>query len=306
MPGAPSLRAEVKEVRNRTHEPRDPKVVFVMAVVPGGDVLSFVAKKDGKWRLTRIQNWLDKNPLEQTIDIPGVAIPTRSKDASMFLSMLSTNLLVSREGRFAVSVATGYWANNGRLGGSFDHIVSVIDLNTLSVQTTIHQDGILEYFTDRVGRLVTQETMDPNREPIVPNQARSRGTTLKFFTLPDFAPAGFCNFTETLQGRTWVPHDRDCGTLQELLDGLEPPRRSELLGAPPCSPAGTSRDGLYGLDSCGSRVAIYSAGTGALVGAINETTRDSMHSDFASLHGHNYLLVIEGGTQLKVYEITPP
>ena len=60
---APRLHAEIKEVRTyRTHEPRDRKVLFAMAVAPNGDVLSLVAKKDGRWRLTRIRNWLDKNP----------------------------------------------------------------------------------------------------------------------------------------------------------------------------------------------------------------------------------------------------
>jgi len=51
---------------------------------------------------------------------------------------------------------------------------------------------------------------------------------------------------------------------------------------------------------------ITSVETGALIGTVKETTRDSVRSDFASLNGHDYLLVIEGGTQLKVYEITPP
>ena len=75
---AASLHAEVKHVRTyMTREPRDRRVLFAMAVTPGGDVLSFVGKKDGKWRLTRIQNWWDKSASDQTIDVPGIAVPDK-------------------------------------------------------------------------------------------------------------------------------------------------------------------------------------------------------------------------------------
>lgn len=169
--------------------------------------------------MTRIQNWLDRNPVEQTIDVPGIAEPVKSKTAVMLLTLLYVDLLVAPDGGFAITVATGHWANNGQRGGTTDHIVSVIDLRTFQVLTTVHQSGILEYFTDPPGRLVTRETADPNGSPIVRNQTRTRGTTLKFFTLPELAPAGSCQFTETLQNGTWVPNDQGCRpSLQATLD----------------------------------------------------------------------------------------
>src|SRR5580704_17312465 len=114
--GAASLQAEVKEVRRyRTHEPRDPKVLFAMAVTPNGDALSFVAKKDGKWRLTRVRNWLDKNPVDETIDVPGIGLSLQSKDSSNVLIL--ADLLATPDGRFAVGVAT-----TGR-GKEIEHIV---------------------------------------------------------------------------------------------------------------------------------------------------------------------------------------
>jgi hypothetical protein len=49
---------------------------------------------------------------------------------------------------------------------------------------------------------------------------------------------------------------------------------------------------------------IYSAKSGAQIGTIKETTRDTVNARFAEHDGRDYLLVLEGGTQLKVYEIT--
>jgi hypothetical protein len=43
--------------------------------------------------------------------------------------------------------------------------------------------------------------------------------------------------------------------------------------------------------------------TGQQVGAVEETTHNSVQSRFADRNGHYYLLVMEGGTRLKVYEI---
>jgi hypothetical protein len=68
------MSAEVKQIREyRLHQPRDRKVLFGMAVTPEQDVLSFVGKEDGKWRLSRVRGWLDKQPVDETIEVPGLA-----------------------------------------------------------------------------------------------------------------------------------------------------------------------------------------------------------------------------------------
>jgi hypothetical protein len=51
---------------------------------------------------------------------------------------------------------------------------------------------------------------------------------------------------------------------------------------------------------------IFSAKTGALIGVVNEAKRDTVAAHFAEHNGRDYLLVIEGSTKLKVYEITEP
>jgi hypothetical protein len=321
--GSANLHAEVKQFRSyHTHEPSDRNVRFAMAVTPDQDVLSFVAKRDGKWRLTRVRNWLDKDPTEQTIDVPGISVPEKSRNGPTFLALLSSELLVTADGSFAICVATGYWANNGQRGGPSDNIVSVIDLRTLQILNTVHQDGFSEHFVDRAGGLVLEQMVMEGNSPIVANQSRQRGTTLRFFTLPALAPNGSCHFTETLAGSAWVPHDQDCGPgLQGILDGLSPPRSSSLPSGPPCAPATTSRDGWFRLESCQTmghsffleyptitdrHENLFSVKTGAQIGTVKETTRDSVNSRLAEHNGRDYLLVMEGGTQLKVYEITEP
>jgi len=47
---------------------------------------------------------------------------------------------------------------------------------------------------------------------------------------------------------------------------------------------------------------IFSAQTGEQLGSIEEPT-DSVDSRFASVGGKEYLLVMEGGTRLMIYEI---
>src|SRR5579863_1711026 len=69
-------RTGVTQVRSyQLREPHDRKVRFATAVTPEQDLLSFVPKANGVWRLTRVRGWLSEKPFEQTIDIPGIAAP---------------------------------------------------------------------------------------------------------------------------------------------------------------------------------------------------------------------------------------
>jgi hypothetical protein len=322
--GGVNLHAEVNQVRSyHTHEPSDRTVHFAMAVTPTQDVLSLVPKRNGKWRLTRVRNWLDKSPADQTIDVPGISVPEKSGSSPGSLVGLNIELLVTSDGSFAVTVATGnYWATSKGKDGTIDNVVSVVDLRTLQILTTIHQDGSSGHYVDRMGRLVLEKSMVEGNSPTVPNQSRRRGVSLRFFTLPGLAADGVCRFTETLEGRTWAPHDQDCGPgLQELLDGLTPTRSSFFPAGSPCRSAGVSRDGQFRWENCETdgrsffwenptvtdrHVNIFSAKSAAQIGVVKETTRDSVDSRFAEHDGRDYLLVMEGGTQLKIYEITEP
>jgi hypothetical protein len=313
------LHAEVNLIRSyRTHESSDQYVPFAVVVTPDQDVLSFVAKGDGKWRLTRLRNWLDKNPIEQTIDVPGIAVPEKPKGSRFNLALLTltANLLVTQDGALAICVARGT-----------ESVLSIIDLRTSQILLTVHLGGSSTnstYYVDRTGRLVLEETKIEGITAVVANQSRNSETTLKFFALPGLAPEGSCHFAEALQGRRWIPHDQDCGpSLEGLLNGLVPPRDRTLPSGPPCgwSPKKPSRDDRFWLETCQTTGAgafalfsdtpgitaryanILSTKTGTLVGVVNETKRDTVNAQFAEHNGRDYLLIIEGGTTLKAYEI---
>jgi hypothetical protein len=49
---------------------------------------------------------------------------------------------------------------------------------------------------------------------------------------------------------------------------------------------------------------VFLVSTGKKVGTVNKTIRDSDNSRFAEKNGRNYLLLMQGGTKLNVYELT--
>jgi hypothetical protein len=303
------LRAAVREIREyKTHEPSDRYVRFAMTVTPQGDVLSLVPKKNGAWRLTRIQNW-DKKPTDQTINVPGPALV-----ADTPLARVSAQLLATRDGRFAISIGTSYI-------GAGETYLAVVDLHRFELLKKERQSGSASYYSDSMNRLIAA-TVDygDDRLPIVVGQMRSRTVTFRFFSLPGLATDGSCKFKESLQGRRWVPGGQDCSlsVAQELV-ALDPAWGNELLGPPPCPYAADSADGLYRLESCSvtgrgfltdtpalkeQYTNVYSVKTRALVGKIDETTRDTIETRFALLDAREYVLVMEGGTKLKAYLIS--
>ncbi len=256
MIGATSLHAEVKQVRSyHTHESTDRNVQSAMVVTPERDVLSFIPKKSGAWRLTRVRNWLDKNPVEQTIDVPGVEAAT------------SLDLLVTPDGRFATCVATALKKVDGRRGGTIDNLVSIVDLRTFQILSSTHQEGKGEHSVDAGGHLILREQVSRGNLPTVISQSKE-------------SEYGY-----------------------------------------PCRSAGTTQDGLFRLESCQTvghsffwenptvtdvHQNVFSVKTGAQIGTVKETTRDTVNARFAEHDGRDYLLVLEGGTELKVYEITEP
>lgn len=304
-----ALRAEVSEIREyKTHEPSDRYVRFAMTVTPQGDVLSLVPKKDGGWRLTRIQNW-DKKPTDQTINVPGPALV-----ADTPLARVSAQLLATRDGRFAIGIGTSYI-------GAGETYLAVVDLHRFELLKTEQQSGSASYYSNSMNRLIAA-TIDygDNRLPVVVGQMRSRTVTFRFFSLPDLTTDGSCKFTESLQGRRWVPGAEDCSlSVAQELAALDPAWENELSGPPPCPFTAYSADGLYRLESCSVTGRgfltdtpalkeqydnVYSVKTRALVGKIDETTRDTVETRFALLNRRAYVLVMEGGTKLKAYLIS--
>src|SRR5579872_1341854 len=95
--------AEVTLVREYLLKPpRDKRILFAMVVTPEQDVLSFIATENNVWRLSRVRNWLDKQPIEEALAVPGLG----RGDGDVWAG-LSTTLLLSPDGKFAVCIASG-------------------------------------------------------------------------------------------------------------------------------------------------------------------------------------------------------
>jgi len=73
-----------------------------MAVTPGQDVLSFIANPDGKWRLSRARGWLEKEPREDTITVPGLVLGERRDWSSRW----KATLFLTADGMFAICEAS--------------------------------------------------------------------------------------------------------------------------------------------------------------------------------------------------------
>jgi hypothetical protein len=163
------LSAEVKQIREyHLHQPRDRKVLFGMTVTPEQDVLAFVAKEDGKWRLSRVRSWLDKQPVDETIEVAGL---TR-KDFARPEGPWYASLLVTSSGEFVVCISSGNGRPaDGERGLELDDIVSVVDLRKFKVMKTAHppasRDEIRQYFLDSAGHLVLRAS-----KPLAPRVCR--------------------------------------------------------------------------------------------------------------------------------------
>jgi hypothetical protein len=305
-----------------------------MAVTPEQDVLSFIADKEGKWRLSRVRRWLDKEPQERTISVDGLSLGDRNDWSGRW----SAKLLVTPDGKFALCVTSGY---RRRPDPGDDEIVSVIDLAEFKVATSIHASKLPDlsgayrlYHLDSGGHLLVESKTPFPRHPGDDITASGGQVKLVVLTIPSLEVADRCRYSEWT--RTGAPVRRDdergCASLLGGVGGFA--SLSELLSSfvdtdeartnrrpnPLCSAflygSYISRDGRFEREICqqshrgfwGNVVVtksvenILSVKTGGQVGSVSEPI-DSVDSRFASMGGHEYLLLMEGGTRLVVYEI---
>jgi hypothetical protein len=301
--GLSLLRAEAVHVRDYgTHEPTDRHVLFAMAVTADQDVLSFVAKADGKWRLTRIHGWLEKRPAEQTIDILGWPGKKPAPNAVASLSLLNISLLVTKDGKYAVGAADAYWALNGQRGGRSDDLISVIDLPTFAVVKSIHTSDLgqesWQVFISPSGQLALQARTGQAKT----GQAKTgESLRLVLLGLPDLNVEKQCRDSEIRGGE-----DEVCRATVGASSLRNSTNKPETRQGRPCTPSGEAPDHRFAKESCVTdklTETILSRESGKEVGKIEETIHNSVQSQFADQNGHDYVLVMEGGTKLKVYEI---
>lgn len=313
--------AEVKTVRGyRLRPPRDRRILFEMAVTPDQDVLSFIANAEGKWRLSRVRRWLDKDPEEQTITVPGLTLGDRKQ----WFGPWSAQLIVTPDGRFVVCVTSGFRV--GPAGRGQDEFVSVVNLFDFKVVSSIHASEVAAlsgsyrtYNLDRMGHLVAQAFTSYPRHPGDDSADWGSQVRLTVVSLPDLAAIEQCQFSEWT--RSGAPARRDdeqgCarllggGSLSDFLSAFvdtdEVRRNGRLVSRDvrfERENLQKSHRGFWGNIVVTKSVEnIFSVKTGKQLGSIDEPT-DSVRSRFASMNEREYLLLMEGGTRLVVYEIT--
>jgi hypothetical protein len=150
--------------------------------------------------------------------------------------------------------------------------------------------------------------------------------------LPDLTTSEQCHYSEWMGAGKVIRREgeQDCDALMSHSPGGPKPLAgyldqlrdsSELHPKEPtrwaCS-AAISTDGRFKREICddihrnwwGSPVVtkawedVFLVSTGKKVGTVNKTIRDSDNSRFAEKNGRNYLLLMQGGTKLNVYELT--
>lgn len=305
-----------------TKEPRDRNVTFAMAITPNQEVLSLVAKRTGKWRLTRVANWLDQRPTEQTIDVPGWG----QKDLTPG-SMLWTSILITGDGHYAICVVHGFFpAGEGKKGGRSEDLVSVIDLTGFTVLRTIHSapegEESLAYYLDASGQIVLLASGATT--------GRHSERTVRMITMqvPAMKKIGECRYVEKMDSGTLEQRrDETCETMLRNA-GSSPtsldPFLASLTGGPPlpapdgwkagpCSSEPT-KDGRFEVELCRRyagwfdhhvtyRINVLARADHEPAGTLALTDRNSAQFRVGRVASRDFLLVMEGGTRLKVYEM---
>ncbi len=199
--------AAVSLVRDyRLQPPRDRQVVFARAVTPDQDVLSFIANKDGEWRLSRVHGWLEKEPHEDRTAVPGLVYGDREQ----WWSPWYPELAVTSDGKFAICVASA-WRSQGH---SRDEFISVVDLADFHVVASVHSSGIPALggifrarHLDGLGHLVIQAYTPFPKHPGDDITAGGSQVKTAVLTLPGLAVTDQCEYSEW--NRTGSPTRRE-------------------------------------------------------------------------------------------------
>jgi hypothetical protein len=324
----PSFGQVVKVRDFNLSAPRDRMALFGIAITPSGDVLSFIAKNRGEWQLYRVRNWYDGTPLEDRLLLPGYF----SKEDRTDLENLTAQVFVTADGAYAVCSSSAEWLKRvrGRAVGRArsDDVISVVDLATFKVvsSTRTRALGLLEYH---------EVKLDHHGHVLVDSLSQDKPMHSVFIQLdiPSLVAGTKCGYhwVEDSPSRQHPEPitESECReslksmTLEQYLrEGRFPSAQKssacENNSAEFCRiPGEFTADGKFGVGDrsdghdnfLGSWVTtsysyvIFSASKRVDVGEIKEPTNDSLRRALVPLNGRDYLIVVQGGTHLNVYEL---
>ena len=331
--------AELTPVREYLLKPpRDRRTLFAMAVTPEQDVLSFVANDDGTWRLSRVRHWTDKQPLEEALTVPGLVNGRAgwSKYSGVFWS---ADMFVTPDSQFVACIISAY----PKGGGNREDLVSVVSLSQFRLVSTLHPSAVTQldgnyrsYRLDRRGYLVINASTPFPRHPGDDPFFGGSLHRLAILTLPGLDIGNRCEYSEWMRSGSVVrrENESDCATVlrdsgsssldefsKTLLEAGEVSNRDEKTRPPECAfltyDSRVSRDGRFRRDTCtdghrgffGNFVVshavenVFLVRTGQKLGFIKQKSDNPALSRFATIEDRDYLLLMEGGTRLTVYQI---
>jgi hypothetical protein len=314
--------------------PRDRRALFAMALMPDQDVLSLVANDEGTWRLSRVRRWLDKQPLESSLMLPGLF--QNGREGWSNWGTWSTRLLVTPDNKFAICIVSAY-ASTGRTREDLVNAVDLVQFRTsassqISALAKVRGD-YREYYLDRKGSLVVNASTFPRNGG---DDTAGTSHNLAVFTLPALNIADQCEYSEWVRGGKVFRRENETTCAALLLNSgvgslddfsgmsLERVRAREAVETarpPNCAfltySSYLSRDGRFRWERCteghrgfwGNFVVthpvenIFLVATGQKLGSITAPSDHPLQSSFATIEDRDFLLVMEGGTRLGVYEI---
>lgn len=343
--GTPAARSEVLKVNGVDLGPKGRNVLFDMATTPGGEALLLVAKDTGDWEFYRVSAWLSPKPKVERLVLRGYFSKRDSRRDEKPLEQLSARIFVTRDGKYAVCVASAEWLKRVRgwaVGSATsDDIISTVDLSTLKVVATTQtqQMSLFEFHgvdldaegSICVGSLAPNGRVEHGR--FVPSGEPQHAAFIRL-SVPSLEPGPRCayDWIEDSPGKRHpqaIP-DSKCNealtstTLGDYLRDEEPhfkPRAkacennsSEFCKVPEEE---FTVDGKFGVglrseghdNIFGSWVftsetlIVFSTSRAVDIGEIEEPTNDSFKEQLVSLEGRDFLLTIQSGTHLTVYEL---
>ncbi|MGH9698114.1 MAG: hypothetical protein ACRD5R_09815 [Candidatus Acidiferrales bacterium] len=311
---------------------RDRSVLFGMAVTSRNEVLSFVAKDTGNWKLYLASNWLNQNPAIEEVPVPGFFSKLDYRRDGKSMETMNSQVFATRDGKFAVCVGSAMWLK--RVGGravgeaAADEVIAVVDLsrskivaatNTADLDlfgargVTLDDDGFLRIESLSVGKV-------------------RQGAFIRL-SIPSLRPGPKCSYDWIVDSpgkeHPQATTTKECSEIigsRSLADYLNEGQRRPAARPDVCEnnqsefcrlPGEFTPDSQFGValrteghdNFWGSWVVtsnsyiIFSTSRRVDIGEIKEPTNDSFQRAVTTVDRHNYLLVLQSGTHLTAYEL---
>jgi len=325
----PWLPAQVSEIRTLSIGPPDRKALFDMAVTPSGDILSFVARNDGKWDLYRVHDWLSQHPVKDRLSLAGYFSTKDRRD----LEGLSSRVFVTADGTYAICVGSAEWLK--RKGGwavghaKSEDIFSVVNLTTFKVIGRTRTGGLDLYEFHGVEMDAQDRIVVDTLSPGLPR----RGAFIQL-AVPSLSVGPKCSY-DLASDKNHTEHSvpttvEACGQalrstsvddyLRSLTSAPSSPRTfvckdatAEYCPQPSHFTADLrfalgerteGHDVLFGgWTETKHTYVLFSISKGAQIGEIGLPVNDSVLPKLTVIAGQDYLLLLRAGAVLTVYEL---